>query len=822
LEARLEIPPCPTPEVAALERELGVPGAVAQVLVRRGLGDPAAARAWLAAGERHDPSAFAGLDAAVGVVLQHVAAGGRITVHGDYDVDGVTSTAILVGVLRELGADCDWYLPSRTEDGYGLSAATVDRLAARGTRLLVTADCAITAVDEVARARAAGVDVVVTDHHAPRSDGRLPAAPIVHPAVCGYPCPDLCAAGVAHKLAGALLAAAGRDPARADADLDLVALATVADCVPLVGENRRLVRAGLAALARTRRPGLRALLRVAQADPGALDARTIGFRLAPRLNAAGRLARADAALELLLTEDAARADEIADELDRLNGERRAVEQRILWAAEAQVAELRERAERDGLGEPAAYVVWGEDWHPGVIGIVASRIAERTHRPALLVALDGEEGTGSGRSIPAFDLLGGLDACAVHLLRHGGHRAAAGCTVQRGALEALRAAFTAHAAAVLSPADLVPVQRIDAVVAGGDLRLDVAEALERLAPFGTANPEVALLLPAARLKDPRPMGEEGRHCRFTLEAGGARARGVAFGRCTLPEAPDGVLDAVVALERNEWQGAVEPRVVLRAAQPPSPAPITVLGEPADRLAFALQRPTDDLAAAPGAARGGGRLVDARGRGIAGTLGALVASGEAVLVVCADAPLRARHLGPRLGGFALAGYDALAADPSLAERYAHRLALDPPSTTAHALVLEPAPGQTAHLAWGNAETAFALRVLERDHDLRAPTAALYRALRDGDGDGDLGLLLAALPSATQAANVLRTLLELGLVEVDAQGRRATTPPAQRTALERSATARAAAARLAEGRHRLGGPAAPAAPIAPAGPAREPIAA
>ncbi|HSD78493.1 MAG TPA: single-stranded-DNA-specific exonuclease RecJ, partial [Solirubrobacteraceae bacterium] len=461
MEARLDIPPCSTAEVAALERALGVSPVVAQVLARRGLGDPAAARAFLEARDAHEPSLLHGIDAAAGLVLRHVRDGSRITVHGDYDVDGVSATAILVGVLRDLGADADWYLPSRTEDGYGLAAATVDRLAARGTRLLVTADCGVTAVGEVRRARAAGMDVVVTDHHAPRADGTLPDAPLVHPALGGYPCPDLCAAGVAHKLAAALLAAAGRDPGRADADLDLVALATVADCVPLRGENRRLVRAGLAALARTRRPGLRALLRVARADPGALDARTIGFRLAPRINAAGRLQRADAGLELLMTEDAERAQQVAEELDRLNAERRHVEQRMLFAAEAQVAEL---------GDRPAYVLWGEDWHPGVVGIVASRIAERHHRPAVLVALDGERGTGSARSIPAFDLLGGLDACADHLLRHGGHRAAAGCTVARAELEGFRAAFAARAGAVLAPEDLVPVRRVDAVASGDELGL----------------------------------------------------------------------------------------------------------------------------------------------------------------------------------------------------------------------------------------------------------------------------------------------------------------------------------------------------------------
>ncbi|MFL5956508.1 MAG: single-stranded-DNA-specific exonuclease RecJ, partial [Solirubrobacterales bacterium] len=332
-EPRLQISSYPFAAAARLERELGVSHTLAQVLVRRGLADPVAARAWLQAAEAHDSSAFAGMDDAVALVQRHVRAGSCIVVHGDYDVDGVCSTAVLVRALRQLGADVGWYLPSRGEDGYGLSLRTVERLARDGTGLLVTADCAITAVPEVAAARASGIDVLVTDHHAPRADGALPDAPTVHPALCGYPCPELCATGVAYKLAEALL---GAPPVE---DLDLVALATVADVVPLCGENRRLVRAGLRALAATakpglrrlsgtRKPGLRALMDVARVDPSLVDEGAIGFRLAPRLNAAGRLYRADAGLELVLTDDPARAREIASELDAVNAERRDVETRI--------------------------------------------------------------------------------------------------------------------------------------------------------------------------------------------------------------------------------------------------------------------------------------------------------------------------------------------------------------------------------------------------------------------------------------------------------------------------------------------------------------
>jgi single-stranded-DNA-specific exonuclease len=792
--ARLRIDPCDVAAVLRLERELGVSHALAQVLVRRGLADVADARAWLAADERHDPSAFAGIGDACALVLRHVVAGTRITIHGDYDVDGVCSTAILVSVLRGLGADVDWFLPSRAEDGYGLSAATVDRLARRGTRLLVTVDCAITAVEEVAAARAVGIDVIVTDHHSPRADGVLPNAAIVHPAVCGYPSADLCAAGVAYKLAAALLAAAGRDPAGADAHLDLVALATVADCVPLRGENRRLVRAGLRALAVTTRPGLRALMRVARADPARIDARAVGFRLAPRINAAGRLERADAGLELVLTQDEARAAQIADELDRLNAERRHTETRILFEAEAQVARA---------GERAAYVLAGEGWHKGVIGIVASRIAERHHRPTVLVALDPHTGggTGSGRSIPGFDLLAGLDAASAHLVRHGGHRAAAGCEVLSEELDAFRTAFTAHAEAVLRPADLEPAERVDAIVAGDELGIGLAEELERLAPFGTANPDVSLLVPAARCSDPRAMGEDGKHVRFSIASGGARARAVAFGTSTIDCGQP--LDATFSLELNEWGGSVEPRLVLRGARPCAPAPIAVVGEPADYLAAVLAevaRPLEQLAAPP--ERLTTPVRDRRGGGIAGTIAALVASGEPVLVVAADGPLRARQLAPILGGFELCAGDALERHPALARPEQHVVMLDPPAGPLRT------HGRMTHLAWGHPELRFAEQIHEREYALRASLIATYRALRAAGGatGEELEALLRGDPHtprpASLAGRVVRVLAELHLVSLDPDTRTVTVPVAERTALERSAAYRAYDRRYEDGRRFLSG--------------------
>jgi single-stranded-DNA-specific exonuclease len=573
---RFQIADCPTDKVEALQRELGVSGPLAQILVRRGLAEPAPARAFLAADEEHSPMEFDGIERAIEPILRYVASGARITIHGDYDVDGICSTAVLVRSLRRLGANVDWYLPDRASDGYGLNPATVQRLAHRGTCLLITVDCAITAVAEVEQAKALGMEVVVTDHHSPRADGALPDAPIVHPLICGYPCPDLCATAVAYKLAQAIeQAAASQGPPRADAvdparpgapalaeDLDLVALATIADVVSLTGENRALVRRGLCALASTAKPGLRALMSVARVDPGKLTERSVAFALAPRLNAAGRLYRADAGLELVLTEDPLRAAQVADELNRANLDRRQVETRIRYEAEAQVA---------ALGERAAYVLAGEDWHAGVIGIVASRLAERHHRPVVLIALDGDLGKGSGRSIDAFDLLGGLTACGGHLRRFGGHRAAAGLEIESASVEEFAQAFHEHAEKVLDPGDTAPLERVDAVVECDQLGMELAEELLVLAPFGRGNPGVSLLVKDAAFRDLRPMGE-GKHLRFTLHAAGARARGVAFGTGSrLPVAEGEPAEATFTLEVNEWNGVSEPRLVLRQArtvEPPS--------------------------------------------------------------------------------------------------------------------------------------------------------------------------------------------------------------------------------------------------------------
>jgi single-stranded-DNA-specific exonuclease len=803
---------CTPYSVAAAERlaaDLGVSLPAATVLVRRGIDGADAARRFMAGEERHDPFAFAGMAGACETILAHVRDGSRIVVHGDYDVDGVCSTAILVRVLRRLGADPSWHIPAR-EDGYGLSIATVERLAAAGTRLIVTVDCAVAAVDEVARARALGVDVVVTDHHRPAE--RLPDCPVVHPVVGGYPFQDLCAAGVAQKVAEALLRSAGEDPAGAAEDADLVGLATVADVVPLRGENRRLVREGVRAIARTRRPGLRALMAVAQLDPGAVDERALAFRLAPRINAAGRLARADAALELVLTEDPVRAERIADELDLVNRERQDVETRILFAAEAA------RAERP---EAPAYVLAGDGWHPGVIGIVASRMVERHHRPCVLVALDGDRGRGSGRSISAYDLHAGLAACSGRLLRFGGHRAAAGLEIAAADVDAFRDALAAHAASVLTPGDLVPVERVDAVVGPDRLGVPLAEELERLRPFGHGNPPPTLLVPAARVADVRSMGDEQQHSRFTIAGGGARARAVAFRTAagSLPKSLEDRYDAAVRLELNDWNGAVEPRLVLRALCPTQPGECTPIhAEPAFMEAFA--RELDRAEAHPLGSRQAPRRAvrDRRGEGFAGVAGDLLSSGESVALVCADVERRRAGLELVVGGIAraVAGEDAtecaalvcwddLLADPALARPYRHLLALDPPleGGAVEAVAAAPAEGEAlVHLAWGDAEIEFTLALARAELDLRPVVTALYRALREV-GEGPLEDALRSTGARPRAcARGVRVLVEIGLAELD---RSAGEPScrlldAERTELDRSDTYRRCQARLRDAEARL----------------------
>src|SRR5712691_1284550 len=539
------IRPCPHRQASGLAKELGLSEITASVLVRRGYGDPEVARAFLA-GEQplHDPFLLGDMDQAVQQIRTAIAAGKRICVHGDYDVDGICATVLAVLVLRELGAEVEWHLPSRFDEGYGVSGQTLERLAEEGCGLVLTVDCGITAVDEVRRAHELGLDVIVTDHHRPGNE--LPDCPIVATRPSDYPFEDLCGTGVVYKLGQALLGAESEVLRR---HLDLVALATVADVVPLVGENRSLAIAGLRTLARTQKLGLRALMKSAGVDPAAVDAGKVGFRLAPRINAAGRLGDPRGALELLLTEEADEARRLADRLEELNRERQAVEDKILRAAIAQVEEWPE-AKRGRR----AYVVW----HEGVIGIVASRLVERYHRPVVLIA--GTDGLwkGSGRSIPSFDLHAALAACAQFLERFGGHRAAAGLSIAPESVEPFADAFAAQAEGLLASEDLMPTTVVDAVLPrGAKLTLDLCQELRRLAPFGLGNPDVTLLAPACELGELATVGD-GKHLKFRVRRDGSDSgSAIAFGFGTRLDSyrSDGRWDVAFRLEENRWNGTV---------------------------------------------------------------------------------------------------------------------------------------------------------------------------------------------------------------------------------------------------------------------------
>jgi single-stranded-DNA-specific exonuclease len=546
---------CPRDEVEALARELGVSETLAAVLVRRGYADADRARAFLAAElPEHDPFLLGDMEGACEAIRRAIAEGKRICVHGDYDADGICATALAVLVLRELGAEVSSHLPSRFDEGYGLARDTLTRLAEEGYGLVLTVDCGVTAVDEVAHAQARGLEVVITDHH--RAGPELPDCPVVGPYRGDYPFTELCGTGVVWKLGQALLGTGSEALAR---HLDLVAVATVADVVPLLDENRGLAVAGLRQLARTQKPGLQELMRSASVDPATVDAGAIGFRLAPRLNAAGRLGRPEAALELLLTEEKEPARVLAAQLEDLNRDRQAVEQRILREAVEAIESWPEAHRRR-----RAYVVAGGGWHEGVIGIVASRLVERYNRPVVLIAGTEGDWKGSGRSIAGFDLHDGLRQCADYLERWGGHAAAAGLSIKPERVEAFAEAFSSIGDLALGEDDLRPPAKVDALVHGRDLTLDLCAELASLAPFGLGNPGITLLLAGCELAELSPVGD-GKHLRFRVREDGrdsGSAIAFRFGGQIDRLRRVGHYDVAFRLEANEWNGTVSPQLNVR--------------------------------------------------------------------------------------------------------------------------------------------------------------------------------------------------------------------------------------------------------------------
>ena len=538
------------PEAGPAPAGPGVPRVVAEILRRREIAETAA---FLnpRLQDLGDPFLMSGVGEAARRLLEAVDCRERVTLFGDYDVDGVSSLALLRLVLRAFGAEPAVFLPHRMDEGYGLSAEGVHRcLEETKPALVVAVDCGTTAVAEADLLRQRGVDLLILDHHEPLPEARPHCVALVNPKADGS-LPYLCSAGVVFKVAHALLKLRPLPKERFDlkTHLDLVALATVADIVPLIDENRILVRHGLVELSRTSKPGLKALKAVAGLD-GRLTAGDIGFRLGPRLNAAGRLDTARHAYELLAADTGAEASDLADLLDSQNRERQQVEQAIVQEAMA-------RAGRHALD--AAIVLGCDGWHPGVVGIVASRVARHFHRPAFIVGFDADGlGKGSGRSIPGISLVEALRACRDHLVKGGGHDMAAGITVERARFDAFREAVVAHIAASASPDVFQPVLAADAEVGLGELDSALLDAWNLLMPFGQGFPEP--LLAACRVEPaavPRVLKEK--HVKFSFRQGRCACDGIWFNAADRTPLPPPPWDVLFALEANEWNGRRSPQM-----------------------------------------------------------------------------------------------------------------------------------------------------------------------------------------------------------------------------------------------------------------------
>jgi single-stranded-DNA-specific exonuclease len=481
----------------------------------------------------------------------------RVVLYGDYDVDGVCSTSLLSLFLRELGGNVVTYIPHRIGEGYGLNAQAIERLAKEGGKLLVTLDCGITSTAEVARANALGMEVIIVDHHSvPEVMPEALAILNPHQPGCDYPTRHLCAAGVAFNLCMGLRrylreqgAFAERPEPNLKSYLDLVALATVADVVPLTGANRILVKHGLRELTAARRPGVRALKEVAGLGANApISTGQVGFRLGPRVNAAGRLDDASLGLQLLCSKTLDEAWPLARKLDTANAERQEIEQDILNAA---IEKARGKPLARGL------VLHSEAWHPGVIGIVASRVVERFHRPTVMISMRDGVGRGSARSIEGFHLVEALAACSGHLAKFGGHKHAAGLSVEHDRLSSFCEAFERIAAERLTDEDLVPRMRVDAVVTPTELDEDAFAGLEALAPYGNGNPEPVfatrrLLAKPRVLRSKRP-GADG-HLKLRFEGSAERLEAIGFGMEHRLSVTEGPVDVAFHLSMDEWNGS----------------------------------------------------------------------------------------------------------------------------------------------------------------------------------------------------------------------------------------------------------------------------
>lgn len=556
----------PHPERQRLADDAGIPPLLAQLLLYRGVREAADIPSFLC--PRLDalfaPEETPGVARAANLIAEAARAGAPIVIYGDYDVDGVTATTILWQCLKASGANVEYYLPNRLDEGYGLNSEALARIAGDGARLVISVDCGITAVEEARRARALGLTLVITDHH--QAGPILPdAAAIVHPTACGErgPNPDLSGAGVAFKLAWALaqLFSGSRrvNPEYRDLLVEATALAAlglIADVVPLTGENRVIASHGLRQLRHTRNAGLRALIEVAgltgKLRKSALDDYDVGFALAPRLNAVGRMGHARLAVELLTRATERQARQIAETLDGHNRKRQAVEREILRGAEDMVKQR--GFDRDGY---RGIVLASRDWHPGVIGIVASRLVEKFSRPTVLIALDESgEGQGSGRSVRHFPLHEVLAECGELLISHGGHAMAAGLRLREANLKAFEHAYLAQAAKRLTPGDLRPRLALDDEVELEALSPEVVDALTRMAPFGMGNPRPRLATGIVDIADaPRTVGANGNHLQFTVRQNGDFRKVIAFNKASAAQTIAELRRLRLAFEPiiNEWNG-----------------------------------------------------------------------------------------------------------------------------------------------------------------------------------------------------------------------------------------------------------------------------
>jgi single-stranded-DNA-specific exonuclease len=552
------IPPAITPEAdTALQ---AFPPVLRQILFNRGYATDAEARAFLKAEPdfNTDPFQMTGMEAAVGRVRFALEQEEPIAIYGDYDVDGVTATALLVDVLKAFGADVRGYIPNRFDEGYGLNNEALSQLKDDGVKLVISVDCGIRSPDEAQHARAIGLDLIITDHHHPSEGSLPPALAVINPKQPGdvYPDKDLAGVGIAYKLAEALVS--GQHLANSfqlSSLLDLVALGTVADLAPLVGENRFLVRRGLRQMRETQRQGLFSLAGVAELNLSKVNATDIGFRLGPRLNAAGRLDEALAAYELLITKDVFKAGQLSQQLDVQNRER----QRITREMQAQAESLALADDADAFLLFAAH----KDFNAGVVGLAASRLTETYYRPSIVAHIDTETTRGSCRSIPEFHITDALDQCADLLLRHGGHAAAAGFTVKNDKLDELVLRLKIIARKKLGGQDLRPTLTADAEIPLTEVRPDLLNALKYLEPTGYGNPDAVFVARQAKVRHARTVGADGKHLKMYLEdEQGMTHDAIGFRLGHLqPELPEYV-DIMFTYEINEFNGRVNYQLNLK--------------------------------------------------------------------------------------------------------------------------------------------------------------------------------------------------------------------------------------------------------------------